>query len=155
MNENQNDNIILKNPDELTWDEFLDLLEIEAEKDNAIAREKMKRVITEFREDDGAFWRVDDITTLRLFEYAGYTERDDLGRLYQNLRSMERFNEYKERARKRQIEEKERQKSIRKANMANSPLGKFGARVKNLLNPNEQPDSPENTTNDNNDEEAR
>ena len=157
MNEEQNDEIILKNPEELTWDEFLDMLEIARQTDNAIAREAMKGVIAQLRNDEGYFWeQVSDINAVKLFHYAGYNKKDDLVKLYDNLRSMKRYNEYKERERKRQIEEKEKQKAIRKAKMANSPLGKLGARVKKLLNPDEtQQDSPENTTNDSNDGEAR
>lgn len=63
--------------------------------------------------------------------------------MYAKFRDKNRYKEFLE-----------RQKAIRKANMANSPLGKFGARVKKLLNPNEQQDSPENTTNDSNAGEA-
>ena len=69
--------------------------------------------------------------------YAGYTEHDDLVKLYQNLRSEERYKEFKERQK------------------VNSPLGRLGARVKKFLNPNEQKDSPKNTTNDSNVGEER
>lgn len=81
-----------------------------------------------------------DINAVKLFSYAGYTEHDDLVKLYQNLRSEERYKEFLE-----------RQRAIRRAKMANSPLGKLDARVKKLLNP----DEPANTTNDSNDREAR
>ena len=145
MNEEQYKKLIQKNPEELEWNELINMLKFRANNDNEEARREMYKVIELLEEDDGNYWKISDLNAMLLFQYAGYTEEDDLVKLYDNLRSMERYNEYKE-----------RQKAIRKANMANSPLGRLKARVGKFFNPNEQqPDSPENTTNDNNDEEAR
>lgn len=144
MNEEQNKEIVLKDPEELEWHEFINLLKMSAEKDNEKAKKIAEGFIEDLENDDGYFWKMSDVDAVTLFQYAGYTDEDDLDKLYHNLRSMERYNEYKE-----------RQKAIRKANMADSPLGKLGARVKKFLNPNEQQDSPENTTNDSNNGEAR
>ena len=145
MNEEQNKEIVLKDPEELEWHEFINLLKMSAEKDNEKARKIAEGFIEDLENDDGYFWKMSDVDAVTLFQYAGYTDEDDLDKLYLNLRSMERYNEYKE-----------RQKAIRKANMANSPLGRLKARVYKFLNPNEsQQDSPENTTNESNDGEAR
>ena len=145
MNEEQNKEIVLKDPEELEWHEFINLLKIAAKEDNEKARKIAEEFIENLENDDGYFWKISDLDAMILFQYAGYTEEDDLVKLYDNLRSMERYNEYKE-----------RQKAIRKANMANSPLGRLKARVYKFLNPNEpQQDSPENTTNESNDGEAR
>ena len=145
MNEEQNKEIVLKDPEELEWHEFINLLKMSAEKDNEKARKIAEGFIEDLENDDGYFWKMSDVDAVTLFQYAGYTDEDDLDKLCQNLRSMERYNEYKE-----------RQKSLRKANMANSSLGRLKARVYKFLNPNEpQQDSPENTTNESNDGEAR
>ncbi len=145
MNEEQDNKIILMDPEKIEWSDFLKMLKTEADKDNEITRKRMYEFIARLEENDGLFWEMSDINAVKLFSYAGYTEHDDLVKLYQNLRSEERYKEFLE-----------KQKAIRKAKMANSPLGKLGARVKKLLNPDEpQQDSPENTTNDSNDGEAR
>ena len=145
MNEEQNKEIVLKDPEELEWHEFINLLKMSAEKDNEKARKIAEGFIEDLENDDGYFWKMSDVDAVTLFQYAGYTDEDDLDKLYHNLRSMKRYNEYKE-----------RQKAIRKANMANSSLGRLKARVGKFFNLNEQqPDSPENTTNDSNDGEAR
>ena len=145
MNEEQNKEIVLKDPEELEWHEFINLLKMSAEKDNEKARKIAEGFIEDLENDDGYFWKMSDVDAVTLFQYAGYTDEDDLDKLYQNLRSMERYNEYKE-----------RQKAIRKAHVANSSLGRLKARVYKFLNPNEpQQDSPENTTNESNDGEAR
>ena len=122
-NEEQKNEIVLKNPEELTWDEFLDMLEIAMKEDNAIAREGMKKIIAHLREDDGYYWEeISDINALKLFEYAGYTKDEDIIKAYENIRSEERYQAYVK-----------RQKAIRKANMANSPLGRLKARVGKFL----------------------
>ena len=145
MNEEQYKKLIQKNPEELEWNELINMLKFRANNDNEEARREMYKVIELLEEDDGNYWKITDSNAVKLLLYAGYTEEDVLVKLYNKFRSMERYNEYKE-----------RQKAIRKANMANSSLGRLKARVYKFLNPNEpQQDSPENTTNESNDGEAR
>ena len=145
MNEEQYKKLIQKNPEELERDEFINLLKFRANNDNEEARREMYNVIELLEEDDGNYWKITDSNAVKLLLYAGYTEEDVLVKLYNKFRSMERYNEYKE-----------RQKAIRKANMADSPLGRLKARVGKFFDLNEQqPDSPENTTNDSNDGEER
>ena len=145
MSKEDNNRIELKKPEDLEWEDLINILKRVADKDNATARAIAYGLIEELENDEGFFWRMDNKEVLRLFIYAGYDEKDELIKLYAKFRDKNRYKEFLE-----------RQKAIRKANMANSPLGKLGARVKKFFNPNEQqPDSPENTTNDSNDGEAR
>ena len=71
-----------------------------ADKDNEIARKRMYEFIAKLEEDDGLFWEMSDINAMKLFEYAGYTKREDLIKVYANIRSKTRYQEYVERQKK-------------------------------------------------------
>ena len=70
------------------------------DKDNEIARKRMYEFIAKLEEDDGLFWEMSDINAMKLFEYAGYTKREDLIKVYANIRSKTRYQEYVERQKK-------------------------------------------------------
>lgn len=79
------------------------MLKSEADKDNEIARKRMYEFIAKLEEDDGLFWEMSDINAMKLFEYAGYTKREDLIKVYANIRSKTRYQEYVERQKKNSI----------------------------------------------------
>ena len=139
-----------KKPEELELSDLIELLKIEVETDSEKAKPHMYELIRLLETDEKYFWHLTGINVANLIQYAGYHKEDDIYKAYINLRSIEKFKEYKERRRK-QILSKLKSKVGRIIGSKNNET----TQKEQKASEESQQDVSENATNDSNDRDDR